>query len=84
MKKLIIWIVLQFLYRGMKVLYHNDERMRQELDGWNQNKIIKLKIMNGPAICMKYTYLHGFSRTNEKPDIEIIFKSVDTDRKSVV
>lgn len=34
MKKIIIWIVLQFLYRGMKVLYKLDYRMKEELDGW--------------------------------------------------
>lgn len=78
MKKFIIWIVLQFLYKGMKVLYYNDELIKQELDSWNKDKIIKLKIMEGPAISIKYTYLHGLSLTKEKPDIEIIFKSVDT------
>lgn len=78
MKKFIIWIVLQFLYKGMKVLYYNDERIKQELDSWNKDKIIKLKIMEGPAISIKYTYLHGLSLTKEKPDIEIIFKSIDT------
>lgn len=78
MKKMIIWIVLQFLYRGMKVLYHDDERIKYELDGWNQDKIIQLRIMNGPMINIKYTYLHGLSLTKDKPDIEIIFKSIDT------
>jgi len=78
MKKIIIWIILQFLYRGMKVLYHDDKRIRHELDGWNQDKIIKLKVLNGPSISIKYTYLHGLSQTKQKPDIEIIFKSVDT------
>lgn len=78
MKKIIIWIVLQLLYRGMKVLYRYDERIKKELDGWNKDKIIKLKVMEGPTISIKYTYLHGLSLTKEKSDIEIIFKSVDT------
>lgn len=78
MKSFIIWIVLKFLYRGMKVLYHDDDRVRKDLDGWNENKVIKIRVMNGPSISMKYTYLQGLSQTCEKSDIEIVFKSIDT------
>lgn len=78
MKRLVIWIVLQFLYRGMKVLYQEDERIKTELDGWNKDKIIQLRITEGPSITIKYTYLKGISLTKEKPDICIVFKSIDT------
>ena len=42
MKKMLIWIIMQFLYRGMKVLYHEDKRMKEEFDGWNKDKVIQL------------------------------------------
>ena len=28
-------LVLQVLYRGLRVLYRNDSRVRKEIDGWN-------------------------------------------------
>ena len=46
MKKLIIWVVMQFLYRGMKVLYHDDSRMKEELDGWKQDKVLTLQAVS--------------------------------------
>lgn len=77
MKKCIIWVVMQFLYRGMKVLYKEDQRMKEELDGWKQNKIITLKIHHGPTITIAYTYLQGLQKsTCQKSDITITFKSM--------
>lgn len=78
MKKIIVSVVMQFLYRGMKVLYNDDKRIKQELDGWNEDKVICLKVSNGPSITIRYTYLHGLKKTKEKADITIIFKSIDT------
>ena len=78
MKKIIIWVVLQFLYRGMKVLYKLDYRMKEELDGWRENKTLCIQIMNGPSITMTYTYLQGLQKTHQTPDITIVFKSVHT------
>ena len=78
MKKIIIWVVLQFLYRGMKVLYKLDYRMKEELDGWRENKTLRIQIMNGPSITMTYTYLQGLQKTHQTPDITIVFKSVHT------
>ena len=68
MKKLIIWVVMQFLYRGMKVLYHDDPRMKEELDGWKQDKFLTLQVMHGPSITIKYTYQKGLQKVkNVKP-----------------
>lgn len=79
MKKCIVWIVLQFLYRGIRVLYHDDIRVKKELDGWNKNQVITLKIHHGPSITMQYTYLHGIRKVpQQKADITITFKSIHT------
>lgn len=78
MKKIIIWVVLQFLYLGMKVLYKLDYRMKEELDGWRENKTLCIQIMNGPSITMTYTYRQGLQKTHQTPDITIVFKSVHT------
>ena len=79
MKKLIIWVVMQFLYRGMKVLYHDDPRMKEELDGWKQDKVLTLPVMHGSSITIKYTYQKGLQKVkNVKPDICITFKSIQT------
>lgn len=78
MKKFIIWIVLQFLYRGMRVLYKLDYRMKEELDGWKGNKTVCIKVNHGPAITITYTYLQGLQKTTQTPDITIVFKSVKT------
>lgn len=69
---------MQFLYRGLKVLYREDERIQRELDGWNQDKAIQLKVYNGPSITIQYTYLHNLSKTKEPADIIIEFKSIET------
>lgn len=78
MKNIIVWIVMQFLYRGLKVIYREDERIQRELDGWNQDKAIQLKVYNGPSITIQYTYLHSLSKTKEPADIIIEFKSIET------
>lgn len=76
MNSIIIWIVMQFLYRGLKVLYKDDYRIKDELDGWNENKIIQLKVFSGPSITIAYDYQKGLRKTFEKPDIVITFKSI--------
>ncbi len=78
-QKIIIYIVLQFLYRGMKVLYKDDQRISKELNGWNQDKTIRLSIINGPSLTIQYQYLKGLSKVkNKNADIEITFKSIST------
>lgn len=77
MKKCIIWVVMQFLYRGMKVLYKDDPRMKEELDGWKQDKTLTLKVKHGPSITMKYTYQKGLQKvSDQQADIIITFKSI--------
>ena len=79
MKKVIIWLVMQFLYRGMKVLYHDDPRMKEELDSWGKDKIILLRVMHGPSITMAYTYQKGLDKVHtSQADIVITFKSIKT------
>ncbi|MEG0367728.1 MAG: hypothetical protein RR585_12885 [Coprobacillus sp.] len=78
MKKIVIWIVMQFLYRGMKVLYHDDERIKEELDGWNEDKVICLTVLHGPSITFEYSYLDGLKKSKKKPDLLITFKSIDS------
>ncbi len=78
MKKVIIWIVMQFLYRGMKVLYKNDIRIKNEFDGWNSNKVIGLKVLHGPSINIEYALKKGLNKTKKDPDILIVFKSIDS------
>ncbi len=78
-KHFIIYIVLQFLYRGLKVLYKNDSRIMYELDGWKSDKTLRLKIINGPSITFQYTYLKGIEKLNcHDIDIDIIFKNMHT------
>ncbi|WP_050636900.1 hypothetical protein [Candidatus Stoquefichus sp. SB1] len=79
MKNFIIWLVMQFLYRGMKVLYHDDYRIKNELDGWHKDKSIQLKVLNGPTLTIQYTYQKGLSKTNQGyADIVICFKSIQS------
>ena len=78
MKKMLIWIIMQFLYRGMKVLYHEDKRMKEEFDGWNKDKVIQLRVNHGPSITIASAYLKGLSKVHRHPDIVITFKSIDT------
>lgn len=78
MKKIIIWIVMQFLYRGLKVLYHDDERIYQELSGWKKDMVIQLKVMNGPSITMEYQYTKGLVKSKKKAQLIITFKNIDS------
>ncbi|MCD7892150.1 MAG: hypothetical protein LUG60_00480 [Erysipelotrichaceae bacterium] len=65
MKKLVTKIVLQFLYRSLKVLYRDDNRVDEELDGLKEDKTIVLKVRNGPHLTMKYIYHKGLSMTKQ-------------------
>ena len=79
MKKMIIWVVMQFLYRGMKVLYHDDDRIKEDIDGWKQDKVIQLNVINGPSITIQYRYQQGLYKVkNMPPDLCITFKSITT------
>ncbi len=76
-QKIIIYIVLQFLYRGMKVLYKDDSRVSNELNGWSQNKTIRLSVIDGPSLTIQYHYLKGLSKVHRNDvDIDITFKSL--------
>ena len=43
-------LVLQVLYRGFRVLYRNDSRVRKEIDGWNPGLTLKLVCGPGGAV----------------------------------
>ena len=39
-------LVLQVLYRSLRVLYKNDSRVRTEIDSWDKN--LSFKLVCGP------------------------------------
>lgn len=79
MKKIIIWIIMQFLYRGMKVLYHDDIRMKSEIDSWGKDKVIQMNVLHGPSITIQYSYMQGLKKVHDqKADMVITFKSINT------
>ena len=81
MKKLIAKIVLFFLYRGFKVVYKIDEKVKSEIDSWNEGfgiKIITCK--NGPSLYIKKENgnIVRVKNKEEKAEIEILFKNFDS------
>lgn len=79
-KELISKIVLFFLYRGFKATYKFDDRVRKEIDNWENDFSIKLQVSsNGTSLCMQKTK-EGLIRLREiiNPNITICFKSVDS------
>lgn len=78
-KSLFASIICFFLYRGMKVLYKLDSRVKEEIDSWPVGRTIVLSAShNGPKLCMKRVSW-GLARLKDvsEPDICIAFKSLD-------
>lgn len=78
-KKLFAQIILFFLYRGMRVLYRLDSRVKEEVDGWPLGRTVVLRAsQEGPVLCMKRVSW-GLARVRPvaHPEIEIAFKSLD-------
>lgn len=73
-------IVLQVLYRGFRVLYREDSRVRAEIKGWDEG--LTLKLICGPggaALAMCHDSQEGVRkiRRAQRCDITMRFKSVE-------
>lgn len=72
-------IVLQVLYRGFRVLYEKDSRIRQEVDGWDEELTLKLVCGPGGAVLnMRKDEKEGIKKLPrvQHADIVMRFKSV--------
>lgn len=72
-------IILFFLYRGMKVLYKYDTRIREEILNWPIGSTIVLAACeSGPKLCIRRVSW-GIVRVGsiQNPDILISFKSIE-------
>ena len=72
-------IILFFLYRGMKVLYKYDTRIRKEISNWPVGSTIVLAACkSGPYLCIRRVSW-GIVRVSSipNPDILITFKSLE-------
>ena len=70
-------IILFFLYRGMKVLYKYDTRIRKEISNWPVGSTIVLAACkSGPYLCIRRVSW-GIVRVSSipNPDILITFKA---------
>lgn len=85
-RKIIVWIkenisriVLFFLYRGIKVLYKKDSRVKEELDALEDGFSLEMKTsINGPKLIIKKENNDIIKlKETENVDISICFKSVD-------
>lgn len=73
-------LVLQVLYRSLRVLYKNDGRVRDEIDSWDRN--ISFKLVCGPGgavLALRRSEHVGFRKLPraQKADITMRFKSVE-------
>ena len=81
MKKLIAKIVLFFLYRGFKVVYKIDDKVKNEIDNWHDGYGIKIiTCENGPSLYIKKKNgkLVRIKDKEENAEIEIIFKNFNS------
>ena len=81
MKKLIARIVLFFLYRGFKVVYKIEHKVKNEIDNWKDGFGIKIiTCINGPTLYIKKENgkLIRVKNKEEKASIEIVFKNFES------
>lgn len=80
LKVFISKIVLFFLYRGFKVLYKRDSRIKKELDNLEEGFILELKTYeHGPKLIIKKENNDIVKlKETENADILICFKSIDS------
>ncbi len=82
-KKMFSAVILHFLFHGLNVLYRKDERVRLEMDAWEDGFVWGIGMGEGaPALYMKKTgegllRLSGRETGPEEMDLMIRFKSVD-------
>ena len=73
-------LVLQVLFRGFRVLYRNDSRVRSEMDGWSSDLTLKLVCGPGGAVlAMRKSEKNGVRKLQraQRTAITMRFKSVD-------
>lgn len=73
-------LVLQVLYRSLRVLYKNDSRVRDEIDSWDKNLSFKLVCGPGGAVIALRRSEHAGVRKlprAQRADITMRFKSVE-------
>lgn len=73
-------IVLQVLFRAFRVLYRNDSRVREEIDGWNPGLTLKLVCGPGGAVlAMRKDERNGIAKVlrAQHTAITMRFKSVE-------
>ncbi len=73
-------LVLQVLYRSLRVLYKHDSRVREEIDSWDKN--ISFKLVCGPGgavLALRSCENVGFRKLPraQRADITMRFKSVE-------
>lgn len=72
-------IVLQVLYRGFRVLYERDSRVRAEVDGWEDGRMLKLVCgPGGPVLVLQKKEGEGIVKLQrvQHADITMRFKTV--------
>ena len=80
-KKAVSRVVFYVLYRALKALFGYDDNIRREIGGWSQGFSICMRAARGgPSLYIARTG-DGIARVKRpgpsKPDIEIVFKSID-------
>lgn len=71
-------VVLEVLYRGLRVLYREDTRMQAEIDSWADGLTLKLICgPGGPALAIRKDQEHGIVRLKRahRAAITMRFKS---------
>ena len=72
-------IVLQVLYCGFRVLYERDSRVRAEVDGWEDGRMLKLVCgPGGPVLVLQKKEGEGIVKLQrvQHADITMRFKTV--------
>ena len=73
-------LVLEVLYRSLRVLYKKDSRVRKEMDSWEKNLSFKLVCGPGGAVlAMRKNGRNGFKKLPQAQhaDITMRFKSIE-------
>ena len=73
-------LVLQVLFRGFRVLYKHDERVRKEMDAWKDGLTLKLVCGPGGAVlAMRKSERTGVAKLHraQRTAITMRFKSVE-------
>lgn len=78
MKKLILKIILFFLYKGIKVLYKRDSEITDEINSLPNNYVVKISTNLTKKTYICFSINNGKIKRlkkSEKYDLEIVFKN---------